>query len=117
MKNTSLILFPSSRPRLIHNDKGKGHEGKNYDKRENIGIALWSRVCQPNIFKQIKKSGIVFLSQALPGPKREYPEANVNLTYIQQSGQANTLTDGGDIYTGLDRFGRVIDLTWWQSQA
>ena len=45
--------------------------------------------------------------------ERDHPEPNVNLTYIQQTGQTNTLTDGGDIYTGLDRFGRVIDQNWW----
>ena len=44
--------------------------------------------------------------------ERDHPEPNVNLTYIQQTGQTNTLTDGGDIYTGLDRFGRVIDQNW-----
>ncbi len=36
--------------------------------------------------------------------ERGHPEPNVNLTYIQQSGQTNTLTDGGDLYTGLDRY-------------
>ena len=33
------------------------------------------------------------------------------LTYIQQSGNP-TVGDGGDQYTGLDRFGRVIDQRW-----
>jgi len=35
----------------------------------------------------------------------------VKLTYIQQSGSP-PVGDGGDQYTGLDRFGRVIDQRW-----
>ena len=35
----------------------------------------------------------------------------MKLTYIQQSGSP-PLGDGGDQYTGLDRFGRVIDQRW-----
>ncbi len=42
-----------------------------------------------------------------------HPQTGINLTYIQQPGQTNILNDGGDIYTGLDRFGRVIDQNWW----
>jgi YD repeat-containing protein len=44
--------------------------------------------------------------------ERDHPEINVNLTYIQQAGDSNANTDGGDKYTGLDRFGRVIDQNW-----
>ena len=32
----------------------------------------------------------------------------MKLTYIQQSGSP-PVGDGGDQYTGLDRFGRVVD--------
>ncbi len=49
--------------------------------------------------------------------ERNHPEPNVNLTYIQQTGQSNPLTNGGDIYTGLDRFGRVIDQNWWNASS
>jgi RHS repeat-associated protein len=35
-----------------------------------------------------------------------YPAANLELTFKQQTG------DAGDIYTGYDRFGRAIDLRW-----
>ena len=45
----------------------------------------------------------------------DHPEPKVNLTYIQRTGQTNVLNDGGDIYTGLDRFGRVIDQNWWNT--
>jgi RHS repeat-associated protein len=37
------------------------------------------------------------------------PEANTELTYIHQTGDTLSSSDGGDRYTGLDRFGRVID--------
>jgi RHS repeat-associated protein len=36
----------------------------------------------------------------------------VNLTFLQQAGDTSAITDGGDQYTGLDRFGRVIDQNW-----
>ncbi len=44
--------------------------------------------------------------------ERDHPQTNVNLTYIQQTGDPYANTDGGDQYTGLDRFGRVIDQFW-----
>jgi RHS repeat-associated protein len=37
----------------------------------------------------------------------------VSLTYIKQSGEA--VGDAGDQYTGLDRFGRVVDQRWIDS--
>jgi len=42
-----------------------------------------------------------------------HPESGVNLTYIQQTGDTHYISDGGDQYVGLDRFGRVIDQNWW----
>jgi RHS repeat-associated protein len=44
--------------------------------------------------------------------QRAHPQNGVNLTYIHQSGDNQANTDGGDQYTGLDRFGRVIDQYW-----
>jgi len=44
--------------------------------------------------------------------ERDHPQNNVNLSYIQQPGDNQANTDGGDQYTGLDRFGRVIDQNW-----
>src|SRR6266852_3450015 len=41
--------------------------------------------------------------------RRSHPQTGVNLTYIQQSGDTLYNADGDDQYTGLDRFGRVID--------
>ena len=35
-----------------------------------------------------------------------------NLSYIQATGDTSANTDAGDQYTGLDRFGRVIDQVW-----
>lgn len=43
---------------------------------------------------------------------RAYPQADTALTYIQQDGDDAANTDGGDKYTGLDRFGNVIDQFW-----
>jgi len=34
------------------------------------------------------------------------------LSYLHQSGDTLSSSDGGDQYTGLDRFGRVIDQNW-----
>jgi hypothetical protein len=43
---------------------------------------------------------------------RNRPENNTELTYVQQTGDTHAITDGGDQYTGLDRFDRVIDQFW-----
>ena len=40
------------------------------------------------------------------------PQAGIELTYVEQPGDSYANTDGGDQYTGLDRFGRVIDQNW-----
>jgi RHS repeat-associated protein len=37
-------------------------------------------------------------------------QPGIELTYVKQSGESNG--DGGDQYTGLDRFGRVVDQRW-----
>src|SRR5438477_1579597 len=42
--------------------------------------------------------------------KASYSESGVDLTYIKQSGESDG--DAGDQYTGLDRFGRVVDQRW-----
>jgi RHS repeat-associated protein len=41
--------------------------------------------------------------------QRAHPEANLTLSYINAPGGS---TDGGDQYTGLDRFGRVVAQDW-----
>ena len=38
------------------------------------------------------------------------PQPGIELTYVKLSGESNG--DGGDQYTGLDRFGRVVDQRW-----
>ena len=40
-----------------------------------------------------------------------------NLSYIQATGDTSANTDAGDKYTGLDRFGRVIDQVWRNSSG
>jgi RHS repeat-associated protein len=42
--------------------------------------------------------------------ERSHPQSGVDLTYLQQLGEA--VGDAGDRYTGLDRFGRVVDQRW-----
>jgi hypothetical protein len=42
--------------------------------------------------------------------KRTHPESGADLTYVKLSGESNG--DAGDQYTGLDRFGRVVDQRW-----
>jgi RHS repeat-associated protein len=42
--------------------------------------------------------------------RRSRPQPGVDLTYIKQTGEPNG--DAGDQYTGLDRFGRVVDQRW-----
>jgi hypothetical protein len=47
---------------------------------------------------------------------RNHPEAGIALTYIAQTVDStpDLNADGGDRYTGMDRFGRVIDQNWYQ---
>src|SRR5262245_42170766 len=40
--------------------------------------------------------------------KHAHPQPGVDLTYIRAGGS----DDGGDQYTGLDRFGRIVDQKW-----
>jgi hypothetical protein len=42
--------------------------------------------------------------------KRTHPQPGADLTYVKLSGESNG--DAGDQYTGLDRFGRVVDQRW-----
>jgi hypothetical protein len=43
---------------------------------------------------------------------RDHPLTNVNLTYISQTGGSG---DADDKYTGLDRFGRVVEQNWYNT--
>jgi RHS repeat-associated protein len=43
---------------------------------------------------------------------RAHPQTGVDLTYIQDAVEGYANMDAGDAYTGLDRFGRVIDQNW-----
>src|SRR5713226_1736390 len=46
--------------------------------------------------------------------ERDHPQTNVNLTYISQTGGTG---DAGDQYTGLDRFGRVVEVNWYNTST
>jgi len=48
-------------------------------------------------------------------PKFGAPPVNIGLTYTKQGAEPNG--DAGDKYTGLDRFGRVVDQRWTSSDA
>ena len=41
---------------------------------------------------------------------RSQPQPGTELTYVKLTGESNG--DGGDQYTGLDRFGRIVDQRW-----
>jgi RHS repeat-associated protein len=41
---------------------------------------------------------------------RSHPQPGIDLTYVKQGSESNG--DAGDPYTGLDRFGRVVDQRW-----
>ncbi len=42
--------------------------------------------------------------------RRAHPQPNVDLSYVKLAAEA--VGDAGDQYTGLDRFGRVVDQRW-----
>ena len=42
--------------------------------------------------------------------RRAHPQPNVDLSYVKLA--AESVGDAGDQYTGLDRFGRVVDQRW-----
>jgi hypothetical protein len=42
-----------------------------------------------------------------------YVQPGIRMSYIKLSGEP--VGDGGDQYTGLDRFGRVVDNRWMNS--
>jgi YD repeat-containing protein len=44
---------------------------------------------------------------------RKHPQPGVDLTYVKRAGEADG--DAGDPYTGLDRFGRIVDQRWLKS--
>jgi YD repeat-containing protein len=46
--------------------------------------------------------------------ERDHPETEVNLTYISQTSSTG---DAGDQYVGLDRFGRVVDQNWYNTDT
>ncbi|MCE9554457.1 MAG: autotransporter-associated beta strand repeat-containing protein [Planctomycetes bacterium] len=46
---------------------------------------------------------------------RKHPESGVDLTYIKQGSEPDG--DAGDQYTGLDRFGRIVDQRWIDSST
>ena len=46
--------------------------------------------------------------------ERDHPESGVNQTFISQTSSTG---DAGDQYTGLDRFGRVVEQNWYNTST
>src|SRR5205085_6388350 len=46
--------------------------------------------------------------------ERDHPQTNVNQTFISQSGGTG---DAGDQYTGLGRFGWVVEQDWYNTST
>jgi RHS repeat-associated protein len=46
--------------------------------------------------------------------ERDHPQTNVNQTFISQTSSTG---DAGDKYTGLDRFGRVVEQAWYNTST
>jgi YD repeat-containing protein len=64
----------------------------------------------------IRENGTALVSYLYRGERSTvrigYAEPEVEMTYLRQSGMP--LGDGGDRYTGLDRFNRIEDIRWWK---
>ena len=46
-----------------------------------------------------------------------HPQTGIDLTYERQTGDTSAVDDAGDIYTGLDRFGRVSDQNYLKTSS
>lgn len=49
--------------------------------------------------------------------ERTRPQESAKQSYVQQTGDSSYVNDGGDQYTGLDRFGRVTDQWWFKTAS
>jgi YD repeat-containing protein len=47
--------------------------------------------------------------------RQSHPLPGVDLTYIKQTGESNG--DAGDQYSGIDRFGRIVDQRWLKTST
>jgi RHS repeat-associated protein len=77
-----------------------------------------SRITSLSGVKASDGTAVVLESQKYLGAStvidRSRPEVNVNLTLVNPSGTAGS---AGDKYTGIDRFGRVVDQRWVQGSG
>jgi RHS repeat-associated protein len=82
----------------------------------NYGVALDDSISR---FSALKDGSTTLESYDYLGlgtvVKRGHAQSGVDLTYIKASGEGNG--DAGDQYTGLDRFGRVVDQRWRTSSV
>jgi hypothetical protein len=91
--------------------------GRQVDTQYNA--ALDSAISRPDAIADDSASGVPLASYSYLGLStivQQLDGNNVALSYIQQAGDTSAITSGaaygGDQYTGLDRFDRVIDQNW-----
>jgi RHS repeat-associated protein len=85
----------------------------NYDYEGMLGvddtISRVSRISETTNHTTIEGYSYLGLSTIV---EQDRPQNGTKLSLVQQSNDTLHGTDGGDQYTGLDRFGRVVD-QWW----
>ncbi|WP_162668091.1 polymorphic toxin-type HINT domain-containing protein [Gemmata massiliana] len=77
----------------------------NYSSGINTAISRLSSLSDPN--GAVESYDYLGLDTVV---RRAHSGPNVDLSYIKRTGESNG--DAGDQYTGLDRFGRVVDRRW-----
>ena|GEM_PF-2414997 len=80
----------------------------NYNNGLDSNISRLSSISSPGPLEGYQYLGLDTVVE------RDNLQINVNLTYISQNGSTG---DAGDQYTGLDRFGRVVDQNWYNTST
>ena len=89
-----------------------GYEvGYGYDSGIDNAISRLSRLTQGEGGPTLESMRYLGTGQVV---ERARPEVGLTLSMISQSG---TTSDGGDQYTGLDRFGRLVDQRWFSGSG
>jgi RHS repeat-associated protein len=89
-----------------------GYEvGYGYDSGIDNAISRLSRLTQGEGGPTLESMRYLGTGQVV---ERARPEVGLTLSMVSQSG---TTGDGGDPYTGLDRFGRLVDQRWFSGSG
>ncbi|MCY2999550.1 MAG: PEP-CTERM sorting domain-containing protein [Planctomycetota bacterium] len=89
-----------------------GYEvGYGYDSGIDSAISRLSRLAQGEGGPTLESYRYLGAGQVV---ERARPEVGITLSMISQSGATG---DGGDQYTGLDRFGRLVDQRWFSGSG